>query len=79
METLYVANSNGGVEAYNATTFARITLAVGAFTDSMIPACYTPYGIQAIGTKIYVAFSSPSTGVGGSVDSFNTAGTLQVR
>lgn len=79
VSTLYVANSNGGVEAYNATTFAPITLAAGAFTDTRIPAGYTPYGIQAVGKRIYVTYSSPTTGVGGYVDAFSTAGTRLLR
>ncbi len=79
VETLYVANSNGGVEAYDATTFAPITLAAGAFTDPSIKAGYTPYGIQVVGAKIYVTFSNPTTGAGGYVDSFTTAGTLSVK
>jgi uncharacterized protein (TIGR03118 family) len=79
VETLYVANRSGSVETYNATTFAPITLAAGAFTDSTIKAGYTPYGIQVVGAKIYVTFSNPKTGAGGYVDSFTTAGTLSVR
>ncbi len=74
--TLYVANSNGGVETYNAGTFAPITLAAGAFTDTTIPAGYTPYGIQRIGTKIFVTYSN---GVGGYVDGFSTGGALSLR
>ncbi|HLY19541.1 MAG TPA: TIGR03118 family protein [Bryobacteraceae bacterium] len=74
--TLYVANRNGGVETYDATTFLPITLGAGAFTDPAIPAGYTPYGIQSVGAKVYVTFSNPTTAVGGYVDAFNTAGTL---
>jgi len=74
VQTIYVANSAGGVEAYT-TAFSRITLAAGAFEDPSIPAGYTPYGIQAIGTKIYVTFSA-APGAGGYVDVFNPAGTL---
>jgi len=74
VQTIYVANSAGRVEAYT-TAFSRITLAAGAFEDPSIPAGYTPYGIQAIGTKIYVTFSA-APGAGGYVDVFNPAGTL---
>ena len=74
VETIYAANSAGGVEAYT-TAFSRITLAAGAFEDPSIPAGYTPYGIQAIGTKIYVTFSA-APGAGGYVDVFNPAGKL---
>jgi uncharacterized protein (TIGR03118 family) len=74
VQTIYVANSAGRVEAYT-TAFSRITLAAGAFEDPSIPAGYTPYGIQAIGTKIYVTFSAAPE-AGGYVDVFNPAGTL---
>jgi uncharacterized protein (TIGR03118 family) len=74
VETIYVANSAGGVEAYT-TRFSRVTLAAGAFQDPSIPAGYTPYGIQAIGKKIYVTFAW-GPGEGGYVDVFNPAGTL---
>ncbi|MGA2131219.1 MAG: TIGR03118 family protein [Bryobacteraceae bacterium] len=73
-ETIYVANSNGGVEAYT-TAFAPVTLGAGAFTDPSIPAGYTPYGIQAIGADVWVTYSS-ATGVGGYVDKFSPSGTL---
>jgi uncharacterized protein (TIGR03118 family) len=74
VETIYAANSAGKVEAYT-TAFARVTLASGAFEDPSIPAGYTPYGIQSIGTKIYLTFSA-GPGAGGFVDVFNPAGTL---
>jgi uncharacterized protein (TIGR03118 family) len=74
VQTIYVANSAGGVEAYT-TAFSRITLAAGAFEDPGIPAGYTPYGIQAVGANIYVTFSA-GAGAGGYVDVFNPAGTL---
>lgn len=74
VETIYAANSSGGIEAYT-TAFKRVTLAAGAFEDPAVPAGYTPYGIQAIGAKIYVTFSA-APGAGGYVDVFNPAGTL---
>lgn len=74
VQTIYAANSAGQVEAYT-TAFKRITLAPGAFQDPSVPAGYTPYGIQAIGTKVYVTFSA-APGAGGYVDVFNPAGTL---
>jgi len=73
---IYVANSNGGIEAYT-TAFAPVTLGPGAFTDSKLPAGSKPYGIQSVGKKIYVTFTSPS-GVG-SVDAFNSTGKLLLR
>jgi len=74
VQTIYVANSAGGVEAYT-TSFSPITLAPGAFQDPAVPAGYTPYGIQAVGSKVYVTFSA-GPGAGGYVDVFNPAGTL---
>jgi uncharacterized protein (TIGR03118 family) len=74
---IYVANGAGGVEAYD-TAFSRIRLAPGAFQDPNIPAGYAPYGIQAIGKKIYVTFAA-GLGAGGYVDVFNPAGTLLLR
>jgi len=73
-QTIFVANSAGGVEAYT-TAFVPVTLAPGAFTDPSVPAGYTPYGIQALGAKIFVTFSA-APGEGGYVDEFNQAGTL---
>jgi uncharacterized protein (TIGR03118 family) len=74
VETIYVANSAGGVEAYT-TTFTPITLGTGAFEDPNVPAGYTPYGIQAVGAKIFVTFSA-APGEGGYVDMFTPAGKL---
>jgi uncharacterized protein (TIGR03118 family) len=74
VETIYAANSAGGVEAYT-TKFVLVNLGTGAFMDSNIPHGYTPYGIQAIGAKIYVTFSA-GAGAGGYVDVFNSAGKL---
>ncbi|HVN07040.1 MAG TPA: TIGR03118 family protein [Bryobacteraceae bacterium] len=73
-QLIYVANSAGGVEAYT-TAFAPVNLPAGAFTDPNVPAGYTPYGIQAAGSKIYVTFSA-APGAGGYVDAFSTNGTL---
>lgn len=72
-QDIYVANAAGGIEAYT-TSFTRVTLAPGAFEDPSVPAGYTPYGIQAIGAKIYVTFSA-APGAGGYLDVFNPAGT----
>lgn len=77
VQTIYVANSAGGVEAYG-TNFKPITLAEGAFQDPSIPAGYTPYGIQTVGARIYVTFSA-APGAGGYVDAFSPAGTLLLR
>ncbi|MFN7996166.1 MAG: TIGR03118 family protein [Bryobacteraceae bacterium] len=75
-QTLYVANAASGVEAYT-TAFAPVTLPSGAFVDPNVPAGYTPYGIQSVGTKIYVTFAQFTAGAGkGFVDVFDVNGTL---
>jgi len=71
---LYAASAKG-VEAYDAS-FNPVTLAAGAFTDPNVPAGFTPYGIQAVGSKIYVTFSPPPPATGGYVDAFDTSGNL---
>jgi uncharacterized protein (TIGR03118 family) len=77
-QTMYVANANGGVEAYDAN-FSRITLPLGAFKDPLIPAGYMPYGIQAVGKRIYVTFSTSGANPGGYVTAFDGTGKLLVR
>jgi len=76
--TYYAANSNGGVEAYDAS-YNPVALAPGAFTDPKIPAGYTPFGVQSVGKRIYVTFFSIAQGVGGYVDAFDTTGKLLLR
>ncbi len=71
----YVANSNGGIEAYDAN-FNPVALGTGAFTDSNIPAGFTPQGIQAVGQRIYVTYNPADPAVGGYVDAFSPSGTL---
>ena len=72
--TYYAANNNGGVEAYD-TSFNPVTLS-GSFVDPNIPPAYKPFGIQAVGAKIYVTFYNGSSG--GYVDVFDTNGNLQL-
>ena len=74
--TYYVTNFNGGVEAYDATTFQPVTL-LGTFTDPKIPAGYKPYGIQTIGSRIWVTFFNGISG--GYVDAFDSNGRLRFR
>ena len=76
--TYYAANANGGVEAYDATSFSPVTL-TGTFKDPKIPSTYSPAGIQAIGTRIYVTYNAIAGGGTGYVDAYNTNGTLQLR
>jgi uncharacterized protein (TIGR03118 family) len=77
--TYYVANANGGVEVYDATTFSSVTLPAGAFTDARIPSTYTPAGIQAIGSEIFVTYNASAGGGTGYVDAFDTNGKLKLR
>ncbi|HLY19544.1 MAG TPA: TIGR03118 family protein [Bryobacteraceae bacterium] len=79
LETYYAANANGGIEAYDAASFSPVTLAPGAFTDAKIPVGYTPAGIQAIGSKIYVTYNLNSGGGTGYVTVYNTNGKLLLR
>jgi uncharacterized protein (TIGR03118 family) len=52
---------------------------VKSFTDSSLPAGFTPFGIQDIGGKVYVTFASSSGGSGGYIDIFSEAGVLEKR
>lgn len=78
-ETYYVANANAGVEAYDATSFSAVTLPAGAFTDARIPKTYTPAGIQALGSRIFVTYNRTAGGGTGYVDGFDTNGKLLQR
>jgi uncharacterized protein (TIGR03118 family) len=71
----YVANSAGGVEAYD-LSFAPVTLPAGAFVDPNVPAGYTPYGIQLVGATLWVTFTNAPGAGNGYVDAFSPAGTL---
>jgi uncharacterized protein (TIGR03118 family) len=80
-ETLYLANSAGGVEAYD-NNFDPISLPPGAFTDANIPAGFTPYGMYTAGARIqggpiWVSFFNGTPGAGqGYVDAFDENGNL---
>jgi uncharacterized protein (TIGR03118 family) len=76
--TYYAANANGGVEAYDATSFSPVTL-TGTFKDPRVPSTYSPAGIQAIGARIYVTYNAIAGGGTGYVDAYNTNGTLLLR
>jgi len=76
--TYYAANANGGIEAYDATSFSPVTLS-GTFTDPKIPKTYSPAGIQAIGSRVYVTYNAIAGGGTGYVDAYNTNGTLVLR
>jgi uncharacterized protein (TIGR03118 family) len=60
---------------------------VGSFTDASVPHGYAPFGIQAIGDRIFVTFAKQDADAGdevagqgrGLVDVFDTSGTLLAR
>lgn len=73
---------NGRVDVFDAN-FKPVTLS-GGFKDPNLPANYVPFGIQAVGTSIYVSYApvDPTThaeqfGAGlGMVSQFDTSGNL---
>jgi uncharacterized protein (TIGR03118 family) len=74
---LYAANDGQGkIDVFN-STFHLTTLA-GSFTDPNLPTGYTPYNIQNLGGKLYVAYEN-SNGDGGAVDVFDTNGNFLQR
>jgi uncharacterized protein (TIGR03118 family) len=77
--TYYVANNNAGVEAYDATSYSPLTLPAGAFKDAKVPKAYTPAGIQALGSKIFVTYNRTAGGGTGFVNAFDTNGKLLLR
>jgi uncharacterized protein (TIGR03118 family) len=83
---LYAADfRNNHVDVYNGN-WQKATLP-GSFTDPNLPAGYAPFGIQAIGDRIYVAYAQRETngnddvkGAGlGMVDVYDTAGNMVKR
>lgn len=80
---IYAADfHNGRVDVFNGS-FAKTTLP-GAFKDPSLPAGYAPFGMQAVGDRIYVTFALKSAtsnadvkaAGNGYVDVFDTAGNL---
>ncbi|MEO7010327.1 MAG: TIGR03118 family protein [Caldimonas sp.] len=73
---------HGTVDVFD-SNFAPVAVA-GGFVDTTLPAGYAPFGIQAVGNLIYVAYAmqdaqarNPVAGAGlGAVDTFDTAGRL---
>lgn len=83
---LYAADfHNGAIDVFDGN-FAPATL-TGSFADPAIPAGYAPFGIQAIGDRIYVAYAQQDAearddvkGEGfGFVNVFDTGGNLVKR
>lgn len=84
---LYAADfRNGRVDVYD-PTWKKVTLAGGTFTDPNLPAGYAPFGIQAIGSRIYVTYAQhaptgPRENLGaglGIVDVFDPSGAMISR
>jgi len=84
---LYAADfRNGRIDVYD-PTWKKVTLPGGGFADSGLPTGYAPYGIQAVGSRIYVSYAQRATsgpgvnrGTGlGIVDVFEPSGALVKR
>jgi uncharacterized protein (TIGR03118 family) len=78
---------NDRVQVFN-SSFNDVTVSGGfTFVDPSLPSGYGPFGIQAIGTKIYVTYAQHTAGSGdetdgpglGVVDAFNTDGSFVKR
>src|SRR5207245_3475542 len=76
---------NARVDVFDATGAAVLT--AGGFVDPTIPAGYAPFGIQTIGTRIFVTFAKQGLGAKdeidgqglGFVDAFDSDGNLVAR
>jgi len=83
---LYAADFHNGVVDVFDGNFAPVVVN-GAFVDPTLPAGYAPFGIQAIGSRIFVSYAKQDAqaedevaGSGlGAVDVFDTAGNLVQR
>lgn len=84
---LYAADfRNGRVDVYD-PAWQKVTLPGGSFNDPNLPSGYAPFGIQAIGDRIYVTYaqhapSGPRENLGpglGIVDVFSASGALVRR
>jgi uncharacterized protein (TIGR03118 family) len=83
---LYAADfHNARVDVYD-STFTPVPT-TGLFTDASLPSGYAPFGIQAIGSRIFVSYAKQDAdaedeiaGQGlGFVDAYDTAGHLLAR
>ncbi|MBB5505154.1 TIGR03118 family protein [Paraburkholderia atlantica] len=76
---------NNKIDVFD-TTFTKVSLP-GAFTDPAMPAGFAPFGIQAIGSNLFVTYAMQDAdkhddvaGAGlGMVDVYDTAGNLKQR
>ncbi|MBQ5950458.1 TIGR03118 family protein [Massilia sp. ST3] len=79
---LYAADfRRGGIDVYDAA-FQKVTLPGGGFVDPGLPANYAPFGVQAVGDRVYVSYAQraangtdrvPGAGLG-LVNVFSTGG-----
>jgi uncharacterized protein (TIGR03118 family) len=81
---LYAADfHNGRVDVFD-SQWRRLSWK-GAFVDRKLPAWYGPFGIQAIGKRVFVTYASPApvngndSPTGGYVDVFTLKGKLLAR
>ncbi len=76
--------ANARVDVINTTWAVQTT---GGFVDPSLPAGYAPFGIQTIGTRIFVTYARQTPGSNdetagpslGFVDAYDTTGNLLVR
>lgn len=74
---------NNKIDVFN-TSFSKVSMP-GAFTDPAMPAGFAPFGIQAIGSNLFVTYAKQDAakhddvaGAGlGMVDVYDTAGNLK--
>jgi len=84
---LYAANFAAGTVDVLDGTYTPVNLGAGAFIDPTLPAGYSPFGIQSLGSTVYVAYAqrtAPSkVGIAGAglgyVSAFTTNGSFSTR
>jgi len=84
---LYVANFTAGTIDVFDGTYAPISLGASALVDPTLPAGFSPYNVQVLGTKLYVTYAQrtppalrETTGAGlGYVSVFNLDGSFVNR
>ena len=84
---LFAANLNAGTVDVFDSTYAPVNLGASAFVDSTLPAGFSPYNIQVLGSQLYVSYAkhepaalreTPGPGLG-YVNLFNLDGTFVRR
>jgi uncharacterized protein (TIGR03118 family) len=74
---LYAADSTGTIHVFNSTWHdVTNTTFAGKFADPTLPAGFTPFNVQSIGSDIYVTYAGSS---GGFVDEFDSSGNFIKR